>query len=157
MGPPSETLILKEKKMPNLMTVKDSAKRVKETLNQMFPKVRFNVRSEKYAGGASIDVRWADGPTGARVQAGCDLHKGSIFVDYIFPTRSYSPTAYAEGLRVVCERYGLAVPATRLYPDGAPHIAAEDDPFVGQERLSLLVWRELEGMDFQTEQKGARR
>lgn len=100
----------------------DTAKLLRSTLKQQFPNVRFSVRSSTYAGGASIDVRWTDGPTQKRVQQVCDLWKGATFdsstdmknyhttllttpsgfeevslgADYIFAKRDRSPSFDAE-------------------------------------------------------------
>ena len=37
---------------------------LRAALKEAFPEVAFSVRSRTYAGGASIDVTWRDGPTG---------------------------------------------------------------------------------------------
>ncbi len=41
----------------------DTAKLVRAKLKQAFPAIKFSVRSDSYAGGASIRVSWTDGPT----------------------------------------------------------------------------------------------
>lgn len=46
----------------------DTAKLIRAALRREFPGVRFSVRSDKYAGGASIHVEWTDGPTPAQVE-----------------------------------------------------------------------------------------
>lgn len=43
------------------------AKILKKELKEKFPGVEFNVRTDKYSGGSSIDVRWVDGPGTAKV------------------------------------------------------------------------------------------
>lgn len=45
----------------------DTAKLVRKALAAEFPGQKFSVRSHTYAGGASIDVSWTDGPTAAQV------------------------------------------------------------------------------------------
>lgn len=45
------------------LSVADTAKLVRKALKADFPGVKFSVRSSSYSGGASIDVRWTDGPT----------------------------------------------------------------------------------------------
>jgi len=40
----------------------DTAKLVRKALRADFPGIKFSVRSSTYAGGASIDVSWTDGP-----------------------------------------------------------------------------------------------
>lgn len=46
----------------------ETARLVRKALKDAFPSTKFGVRSSNYAGGASIRVCWADGPTTARVQ-----------------------------------------------------------------------------------------
>jgi hypothetical protein len=46
----------------------DTAKLIRTNLKRAFPGVKFSVRSHTYAGGASIDVGWMDGPTEAAVK-----------------------------------------------------------------------------------------
>lgn len=48
---------------PEFLSVTDTAKVMRATLRKSWPAVKFSVRSSKYAGGASIDVGWTDGPT----------------------------------------------------------------------------------------------
>ena len=40
------------------------AKLLRAALKETFPGVTFSIRSRTYAGGASIDVTWRDGPNG---------------------------------------------------------------------------------------------
>ena len=47
----------------------DVAKLVRKHLKKEFPGVTFSVRSSRYAGGSSVDVRWTDGPTQNAVDA----------------------------------------------------------------------------------------
>lgn len=57
----------------------ETAKLLRKALKAEFPGQKFSVRSHTYAGGASIDVRWADGPTQRAVQNVCDLYSGGSF------------------------------------------------------------------------------
>lgn len=57
----------------------ETAKLVRQALKAEFPGVKFSVRSSTYSGGASIDVRWADGPTHAQVRATTQLYAGATF------------------------------------------------------------------------------
>ncbi len=49
--------------------VAETAKLVRAALKKNFPGVKFSVRSERYAGGSSINVRWVLGPTTKEVDA----------------------------------------------------------------------------------------
>jgi len=63
----------------------DTAKLVRASLKEAFPQCRFSVRSSSYAGGASISVRWTDGPNVAQVESITSKFTGSYFdgsIDY---------------------------------------------------------------------------
>lgn len=55
--------------MSRFVSVTDTAKLIRAQLKAKFPATKFSVRSDKYAGGASIDISWTDGPTGKDVEA----------------------------------------------------------------------------------------
>lgn len=57
----------------------DTAKLVRQALKRAFPAVKFSVRSDSYAGGASIRVRWEDGPTSVQVDAVTGVFAGADF------------------------------------------------------------------------------
>jgi len=40
-----------------------TAKAIKNELKKHFPGIKFSVRSDNFAGGNSVDIEWADGPT----------------------------------------------------------------------------------------------
>lgn len=66
----------------------DTAKLVRKSLRADFPGVKFSVRSSTYAGGASIDVGWEDGPTSKQVDATLHLYEGASF-DGMIDLKSY--------------------------------------------------------------------
>ena len=55
------------------------AKMIRKALRQHWPHVKFSVRSERYAGGSSIDIRWTDGPAGSEVDPIAKQYEGSRF------------------------------------------------------------------------------
>jgi hypothetical protein len=57
----------------------DTAKLIRKALKDAFPGQKFSVRSNSYAGGSSIDVRWTDGPTAARVDEVVGGYQGADF------------------------------------------------------------------------------
>lgn len=61
------------------ITVTDTAKLVRMALKEGFPDVKFGVRSSKYANGASIQVRWTDGPSAELVDGLIDRFGGAYF------------------------------------------------------------------------------
>jgi Large polyvalent protein associated domain 29 len=69
----------------------DTAKEVRKVLKAEFPGVKFSVRSHTYAGGASIRVRWTDGPTGKAVDGVVQNFKGATF-DPMIDLKSYVTT-----------------------------------------------------------------
>ncbi len=52
-----------------LLSCSETAKIIRKALNCTFPGHKFSVRSRSYAGGASIDINWTDGPTTKEVEA----------------------------------------------------------------------------------------
>lgn len=59
--------------------VVEIAKLVRKALKETFPGVKFSVRSEKYAGGASIDIFYTDGPTRDQVDSVTSPFRGAYF------------------------------------------------------------------------------
>lgn len=57
----------------------ETAKLVRAALKKSFPATRFSVRSNSYAGGASIDVSWLDGPTDEMVRHVARAFMGARF------------------------------------------------------------------------------
>lgn len=49
--------------------VTETAKLIRRRLKREFPGTKFQVRSSRYAGGASISLAWKDGPIAAEVKA----------------------------------------------------------------------------------------
>lgn len=107
----------------------ETAKLIRQALKESFPGVKFGVRSKTYSGGASITVRWQDGPNSQQVKAVTDRFEGAYFdgqIDYkgyrnhlldgkpvsfganfIFAEREYSDAAVARALQVNEARYGV--------------------------------------------------
>lgn len=115
-------------------SVTDTAKMIRKTLKAAFPGTKFSVRCSKYSGGASIDVRWIDGPTRNQVDAVIGFYQGSKFdamidlksyvtqevvladgskarvhygSDYVHTARDLSDAELAKYEQIVRERYGL--------------------------------------------------
>jgi hypothetical protein len=57
----------------------DTARLLRQALKRTFSGVKFSVRSDTYAGGASIDVSWTDGPTAQAVKVLADEFAGADF------------------------------------------------------------------------------
>jgi hypothetical protein len=61
------------------LKVAETAKLVRAALARSFPGVKFSVRSESYAGGCSVNVRWTDGPLTSEVEAVAKMFEGKRF------------------------------------------------------------------------------
>jgi len=67
------------------ISVVDTAKLVRAALKESFAGVKFSVKSSSYAGGASINIKYIDGPTEAQVKSVICNFEGSYFdgmIDY---------------------------------------------------------------------------
>ncbi|HDR8994483.1 TPA: hypothetical protein QDB01_000360 [Burkholderia vietnamiensis] len=63
----------------------ETSKLVRAALKEAFPGVKFSVRSSTYSMGASISVRWIDGPNTKQVDSVVRVFEGSYFdgsIDY---------------------------------------------------------------------------
>ncbi|MDE2078582.1 MAG: hypothetical protein KGI91_16165 [Burkholderiales bacterium] len=109
------------------LTCAETAKLVRAALKEAFPGVKFSVRSSTYSGGASMGVKWMDGPNTSQVDAVVNRFKGSYFdgsidyqgsiyhmidgqevsmgADYIFTNRSYSADMVARAIDRLFYRY----------------------------------------------------
>lgn len=57
----------------------DTAKLIRQALKEAFPAVKFSVRSNTYAGGASINVSYTNGPQSADVERVAFAFQGGYF------------------------------------------------------------------------------
>lgn len=117
----------------------ETAKLVRQALKSNFPGVKFSVRSDVYAGGASIRVGWIDGPVTREVKAVVAGYEGADFdgmqdlktsreatvlaaadgslrtvsfgADFIFCDREHSPEVYRAAAERVAERFGFDLSA----------------------------------------------
>lgn len=87
--------------MTTYISATDTAALIRRALRASFPGTKFSVRTVRYSGGASIDVRWTDGPTDTAVSAvveGFEGGKLDVTGDFIDPV-----THEVDGERI---RYG---------------------------------------------------
>jgi Large polyvalent protein associated domain 29 len=61
------------------LSATETAILIRKALKSAHPGVKFSVRSETYAGGASIHIKWTDGPTEAHVNETAQLFAGGRF------------------------------------------------------------------------------
>ena len=101
-----------------------TAKRLRIALKAHFPGVKFSVRSSTYSGGASITVRWTDGPRRPVVEAIAHRYQGATFDGMIdLKTRHSTVVVDETGPKVV--QYGADfIFCERTLTDKAATIAA---------------------------------
>lgn len=114
--------------MRDYLSCAETAKLLRQALKEAFPGVKFSVKSSTYAGGASIDVKWTDGPLASQVKAVCDPFEGSYFdgmidfkgasyasldgkpvrfgADFIFENRQYSDELLERAIATIAGGYG---------------------------------------------------
>ena len=73
---------------PTYLSCAETEKLCRAALKSAFPEVKFSVRSSTYANGASIRVRWTDGPLKAEVEKIAGLYAGATF-DGMIDLKSY--------------------------------------------------------------------
>lgn len=148
------------------MSCAETAKLIRRQLKTAFPAVKFSVRSDTYAGGASIDVRWLDGPTTDAVKTVIDQYEGASIdpyqdtkvyryqldeqgraihygADFVFCERRYSVPFLRRVAAAVAIDYGECLPKISeseygAYLDGDWRVERAGGQF-----LSWLVNREL--------------
>jgi hypothetical protein len=75
------------------ISVVDTAKEVRKALKESFPGQKFSVRSDSYSGGASIHVRWIDGPAKHDVERVAKEFAGATF-DGMIDLKSYHASEF---------------------------------------------------------------
>lgn len=114
------------------LTCAETAKLVRVALKESFPGIKFSVTSSVYSGGASINIKYQNGPTCKQVKAVVSNFEGSYFdgmtdykgrnyssmngvnvrfgADFIFVNRKYSMAFFEIAVRAACKYYGYAMP-----------------------------------------------
>lgn len=64
---------------PEYVDAADVARLIRKRLKVEFPGVKFRVRTDKYSMGASVRIRWTDGPTTTQVRRITDAYAGGGF------------------------------------------------------------------------------
>ena len=115
--------------MTTYLSCADTAKLVRAALKETFPGVKFSVKSSVYAGGASINVSYTDGPSASQVEAVAQAFQGAYFdgmtdykgsnyntldgqavrfgADFIFVNRKFTAPILTSIANEVCRRYGF--------------------------------------------------
>ena len=74
--------------MTKYLTCAETAKLLRTILKEQFQDTRFSVKSKTYSGGASITVRWTEGPSSENVRKITSLFQGATF-DPMIDLKSY--------------------------------------------------------------------
>lgn len=144
--------------MARFISVAETAKLVRAALKENFPGVKFSVRSDSYAGGASIDVYWTDGPTESAVVAIVNQFRGADFdgmtdsmhyrknflngeevhfgADFIPTNRYMSRTLVEQVVKKFCSEY--EVDASEIKIKGEDHRAHVDAHTLGWNMEQVL-------------------
>ena len=139
----------------------ETAKLVRKALKQEFPSVKFSVRSKTYSGGASINVRWTDGPTEKDVKAIAGVYAGGEFdgmidmafhvLTWLLPDGSaaWGKSPGTGGQRGSCPDYDYEKPHpdAELVSMGADYVFCNRDYTVSEERVGRDLCT-LQGVEF---------
>lgn len=113
----------------------DTAKLVRAALKEAFPGQKFSVTSDTYSGGASIDIKWIDGPTANEVERVVNKFEGADFdgmqdlktyhsstlngervyfgADFIHTNRDYSADFLLACAEKIAEQWGCPMPEVK--------------------------------------------
>ena len=86
----------------------DTAKMIRKALRAAFPATKFSVRTSTYAGGASVSIRWTDGPISFDVDEVVAPYAGGGFDGSIDLAYSRSAWLHADGTVTFAETQGTA-------------------------------------------------
>jgi hypothetical protein len=123
---------------PIYLSCAETAKHVRAALRLHFPGIAFSVKSKTYSGGASISVRWTDGPTYDEVNRVAGAFAGATFdgmidlksyhtselngqrvrfgSDFVFCARHFSASLIQRATRYANAKYGWTVDASQADP-----------------------------------------
>lgn len=120
---------------PRYIGAAETAKLIRKRLKKLFPETRFSVVTDTYAGGASIRIKWQDGPTGKAVDQAVAPYSGRRFdgmIDMAYGVSSWllstgeaflGKSPGSEGQRGVHEGYDFNPPkGAELVHFGASYI-----------------------------------
>lgn len=88
------------------VSAKDTAKLVRALLKRTYPGIKFSVRTDTYAGGATVRVAWTDGPSEPEVREFTRPYAGRGFDGMIDMSYGYSAWLEPDGTAVLAETSG---------------------------------------------------
>ena len=104
----------------------DTAKLIRKELKAGWPSVKFSVRSHTYAGGASIDISWPDGPRQEEVEPTAKRFEGADFDAMVDLKTNKSHWIGPDGTVTLAhadEKWGTAGPTDNPAPAGARRVS----------------------------------
>lgn len=129
--------------MKQYLSCAETAVMIRSVLKESFPGVKFSVRSSVYAGGASINISYQDGPNADAVKAVVGIFEGSYFdgsidykglnftaidgqevrfgADFVFVDRKISDELYAAAIDCLYVKF-----AGNFASDSKPRVTVED-------------------------------
>ena len=140
--------------MTEFISVTDTAKLIRKALKREFQGFKFSVRSSKYAGGASIDISWTDGPTSEQVDSVTDAFAGKGFdgsIDLAYRCHSFlteDGRAYVAGTSGTAGSMGAVEKAHNFKPErtarrvsfGADYIFSRREISIALQSAVLKAW-----------------
>lgn len=130
--------------MTKYLSCAETAKLLRQALKEAFPGTKFSVQSKTYSGGASITVKWTDGPTSAQVGKIAAPFEGAYFDGMI----DYKGTRYAT-LNGEPVRFGADFIFTSPgFSDGLLQAAITtiSNHYGGNEPITVEQWRKGAGL-----------
>lgn len=132
--------------MSKYISVTETAKLIRQALKDNFKGIKFSVRSRSYAGGASIDISWTDGPCDPAVERVVKKFQGASFdgmtdsttyhtsnlngeavhfgADYVMTSRKMSREFIEAIAAQFCKHFGLPLDTIKAVGN-APYIYAD--------------------------------
>jgi hypothetical protein len=129
-----------EDEMSKYLSCAETAKLIRQALQEAFPGSRFSVKSSVYSMGASITVRWIDGPNAAQVESITRIFEGSYFdsmIDYkgsryhkldgaevrfgsdsVRAVREFSDVTIERAIKMAAAKYGAPIVSVDDYRRG---------------------------------------
>jgi hypothetical protein len=129
--------------MKKYLSCAETAKMIRSVLKESFPGVKFSVVSSTYSMGASITIKYNDGPNADAVKAAVGIFESSYFdgsidyrgqnytaidgqevrfgADYVFVNRYVSDAAMAQAIDALYEKF-----AGNFRNDPLPRVTVED-------------------------------
>ena len=122
------------------LSVTETAKLVRGALKKAFPGTKFSVRSNSYSGGASINVRYTDGPKAKDVEKVAKRYAGASFDGMIDLKYHHEHYLCPDGRVVWARNYGHSYdndsnvltlddlpPGTKVVSFGADYVFVDRD------------------------------